>query len=131
MEEVEILRGKAKTFLKYAEEALERRDFDFACFSSEQAAQLFIKSVIWSWEVLRLHRVRGLLHLLGRSVPEMEKPITEFVEENREVLRALEDAYIASRYMPSTYTREDAEALVRLAEGLIEFIGRVLRECRH
>jgi len=133
MEEVEILRGRAKTFLKYAKEALERGDFDFACFSSEQAAQLFVKSVILELvgEVPRLHRVRELLYLLGRSVPEMEKPITEFVEENREALRALEDAYITSRYMPSMYTREDAEALVKLAEDLIEFIGRVLRECRH
>ncbi|MEM3680033.1 MAG: HEPN domain-containing protein [Metallosphaera sp.] len=129
MEEVEILRGRAKTFLKYAKEALEREDFDFACFSSEQAAQLFVKSVILELvgEVPRLHRVRELLHLLSRSVPEMEKPITEFVEENREALRALDDAYITSRYMPSMYTREDAEALVRLAEDLIEFIGRVLR----
>jgi len=61
----------------------------------------------------------------------MEKPITEFVEENREVLRTLDDAYITSKYMPSMYTREDAEALVRLAEDLIEFIGNVLRECNH
>jgi len=51
----------------------------------------------------------------------MEKPITEFVEENREVLMALEDAYITCRYMSSMYTCEDAEALVRLAEDLIEF----------
>ena len=133
MEDVEILRGRAKTFLKYAKGTLERGDFDFACFSSEQAAQLFIKSVILELvgEVPRLHRVRELLYLLGRSVPEMEKPITKFIEENREVLRALDDAYITSRYMPSTYTREDAEALVRLAEDLIEFMGRVLRECRH
>jgi len=75
--------------------------------------------------------VRELLYLLSKSVPEMEKPITKFIEENREVLRTLDDSYITSRYMPSTYTREDAEALVGLAEDLIEFMGRVLRECRH
>ena len=94
MEEVEILRGRAKTFLKYAKEALERGDFDFACFSSEQAAQLFIKSVILELvgEVPRLHRVRELLYLLGRSVPEMEKPITKFIEENRDCLLYTSDA---------------------------------------
>ncbi|MEM1830701.1 MAG: HEPN domain-containing protein [Candidatus Nezhaarchaeales archaeon] len=133
MEEVEILRGRAKTFLKYAKEALERGDFDFACFSSEQAAQLFVKSVILELvgEVPRLHRVRELLYLLSRSVPEVEKPITKFIEENREGLRALDDAYIASRYMPYTYTREDAETLVRLAENLIELLSRVSRKCKH
>jgi len=31
---------------------------------------------------------------------------------------------------PSPYTREDAEALVKLAEDLIEFMSRVLRKCR-
>ncbi|MEM4004037.1 MAG: HEPN domain-containing protein [Desulfurococcaceae archaeon] len=133
MEEVEILRGRAKTFLKYAKEALERGDFDFACFSSEQAAQLFVKSVILELvgEVPRLHRVRELLYLLSRSVPEVEKPITKFIEENREGLRALDDAYITSRYMPYTYTREDAETLVRLAENLIELLSRVSRKCKH
>ncbi|MEM2179167.1 MAG: HEPN domain-containing protein [Candidatus Methanomethylicaceae archaeon] len=133
MEEVEILQGRAKTFLKYAKEALKRGDFDFACFSSEQAAQLFVKSVILELigEVPRLHRVRELLYLLSKSVPEMEKPITKFIEENREVLRTLDDAYITSRYMPSTYTCEDAEMLVKLAEDLIEFLSRVLRECKH
>jgi len=133
MEEVEILQGRAKTFLKYAKEALKRGDFDFACFSSEQAAQLFVKSVILELigEVPRLHRVRELLYLLSKSVPEMEKPITKFIEENREVLRTLDDAYITSSYMPSTYTHEDAEALVKLAEDLIEFLSRVLRECKH
>jgi len=96
MEEVEILRGRAKTFLKYAKEALERGDFDFACFSSEQATQLFVKSMILELvgEVPRLHRVRELLYLLSRSVPKAEKPITKFIEENREGLRALDDAYI-------------------------------------
>jgi len=120
MEEVEILRGRAKTFLKYAKEALERGDFD-------------VKSVILELvgEVPRLHRVRELLYLLSRSVPEVEKPITKFIEENREGLRALDDAYITSRYMPYTYTREDAETLVKLAENLIEFLSRVSRKCKH
>jgi len=123
MEEVEILRGRAKTFLKYAKEALERGDFDFACFSSEQASQLFVKSVILELvgEVPRSHRVGELLYLLSKSVPEMEESITEFVRRNREALRALDDAYITSRYLPSTYTREDADVLVKLAEDLIEF----------
>lgn len=133
MEEVEILRERAKTFLKYAKEALERGDFDFACFLSEQAAQLFVKSVMLELvgEIPRSHRVRELLHLLSKSVPEMEESITEFVRRNREALRALDDAYITSRYLPSTYTREDADVLVKLADDLIEFLGRVSRKCKH
>ncbi|MGQ9719222.1 MAG: HEPN domain-containing protein [Nitrososphaerales archaeon] len=133
IEEIGILRRRAETFLRYAKEALKHGEFDFACFSSEQAAQLFIKSVMLelTGEVPRLHRVRETLHLLLKSVPETEKSVYKFIEKNREKLRALDDAYITSRYLPSVYTSEDAETLVKLAEDLIEFIDKVLKECRH
>jgi HEPN domain-containing protein len=71
-----------------------------------------------------------LLYLLSKSVPEMEKPITEFVKKNKEKLRALDDAYITSICLPSLQTHEDAEMLVRLAEDLIQFMNKVLKECR-
>ncbi|MEM0267109.1 MAG: HEPN domain-containing protein [Thermofilaceae archaeon] len=132
IEEVEILRRRALTFLNHAREAVERGEFDFACFSSEQAAQLFVKSVMLELvgETPRSHRVRELLHLLSRLAPEAEEPVTEFVRRNREALRALDDAYIASRYLPSAYTREEAEAFVKLAESLIELVSEVLERCK-
>jgi len=132
MEEIGTLRRRAETFLRHAREALENGEFDFACFSSEQAAQLFVKSAMLelTGEVPRLHRVREMLYLLGKSLPEMEKVISEFIKENRERLRALDDAYIASRYLPSVYIREEAEMLVKLAENMIRLVDRVLKECR-
>lgn len=53
-------------------------------------------------EVPRLHRVRGILSLLGSSVPEAEGVVSSFVKRNRERLRALDEAYITSRYLPFT-----------------------------
>jgi len=129
MEEVEILRRRALTFLNHAREAVEREEFDFACFSSEQAAQLSVMLELVG-ETPRPHRVRELLHLLSRLAPEAEEPVTEFVRRNREALRALDDAYIASRHLPSAYTREEAEALVKLAESLIELMSEVLKRCK-
>ncbi|MEM1510325.1 MAG: HEPN domain-containing protein, partial [Thermofilaceae archaeon] len=110
-----------------AREAVEREEFDFACFSSEQAAQLSVMLELVG-ETPRPHRVRELLHLLSRLVPEAEEPVTEFVRRNREALRALDDAYIASRHPPSAYTRE--EAFVKLAESLIELMSEVLKRCK-
>ncbi|MEM2617852.1 MAG: HEPN domain-containing protein [Thermofilaceae archaeon] len=126
MEEVEILRRRALAFLNHAGEAVEREEFDFACFSSEQAAQLSVMLELVG-ETPRPHRVRELLHLPSRLVPEAEEPATEFVRRNREALRALDDAYTASK-LPSAYTRE--EALVKLAENLIELMGEVLKRCK-
>jgi HEPN domain-containing protein len=133
IEEIKILKRRAETFLRHAKEALEHEEFDFACFSSEQAAQLFIKSMMLelTGEVPRLHKVREMLYLLSKSVPEMEKQIIEFVEKNKEKLRALDDAYITSRYLPSVCTNEEAEMLVKLAEDLIKFVDKVLKECKH
>ncbi|MBI3023020.1 MAG: HEPN domain-containing protein [Thaumarchaeota archaeon] len=41
-----ILRKRARTFLRHAGESVKTKEFDFACFSAEQAAQLFVKSAI-------------------------------------------------------------------------------------
>ena len=126
IEEVEILRRRALTFLNHAREAVERGEFDFARLSSEQAAQLSVMLEL-AGETPRPHRARELLHLPSRLVPEAEEPATEFVRRNREALRALDDAYTASK-LPSAYTRE--EALVKLAENLIELMGEVLKRCK-
>lgn len=131
-EEARILRTRAETFLKHAKQALEREEYDFACFSSEQAAQLFIKCAMLELvgEVPRLHRVRELLSLFGSSIPEVGMLISEFIKERRENLRALDDAYITSGYLPFPYTHEDAEVLVNLAEDVINITEKVLKECR-
>lgn len=131
-EEVRLLRRRARAFLKYAEEALSDGEYDFVCFASEQAAQLFTKSVMLELigEIPRLHRLRDILSLLGSSIPEAEDVISGFVEENRERLRALDEAYITSRYLPFKYEREDAERLLNVSKEVIRLGERVLGECR-
>lgn len=126
--EIEILRERAGAFFRHAKEAIERGEYDFACFSSEQAAQLAIKSTMLRLigEIPRLHRIRELLHLLGTSVPTSERLIHQFVSKNNEGLRALEDTYITSRYIPTSYTREEAEALLKLAQRIMGLMEEVL-----
>lgn len=131
-QEVKLLRRRADTFLRHAKEALEHGEFDFACFSSEQASQLMVKSAMLELlgEIPRMHRVRELLYSLANSVPGSEPSISRFVKKNREGLMALDEAYIASRYMPFKYEDEDAKGMVRLTEEVFQLVRKVLKKCR-
>jgi HEPN domain-containing protein len=130
--EVNILRGRAAAFMRHAELALRDGEYDLSCFASEQASQLFVKSVMLEvvGEMPRVHGVREMLAVLVASVPEAEEPVSEFVKGNRDKLRALDDAYISSRYLPSTYQREDAEELVETARRILRLGEEMLRKCR-
>ncbi len=130
--EVDTLRGRAAAFLRHAEAALRDGEYDFSCFASEQASQLFMKSVMLEivGEMPRVHSVRELLTALATSVPEAKELISKFVKGNRDKLRALDDAYISSRYLPSTFYREDAEGLVETARGIFRLGEEILGKCR-
>ena len=130
--QVDLLRKRAEAFMRYAEAALRDGEYDFSCFASEQASQLFMKSVILEviGEIPRVHSLREMLGVLAASVPEAEELISGFIRNNRDKLRALEDAYISSRYLPSTYQREDAEELVETARKIFQLGKEMLRKCR-
>ena len=51
--------------------------------------------------------------------------IEEFTHKNRVRLIALEDAYIIARYTPTTYTKEDAEDMISMAEETIRLTSKV------
>ncbi len=95
----------------------------------EQAAQLGVKSVIL--RILgytpRTHRVRELLAVLAGALSSLNKSslasrIKGFVEENRETLRFIEEAYTGSRYLYKVYEREDAEKSLRVVEKLLNLL---------
>ena len=90
---------------------------------SEQASQLYIKSVVLelTGETLRSHSLRQLLRSLRDLVPQGER-IEEFIRQHRGLLVRLEDAYIVSRYVVREYEEDEAEELVKFAEVLIGFV---------
>jgi len=123
-QEVETLRRRAYDFLNEAHEALARERYDLSCFFSEQAVQLYVKSVLLErvGDYPRLHHLRALLSELakGASFKELE----EFIRDNRVSLSNLEDAYLIARYTTKTYLKEDAEDMIRLAETAISTVKR-------
>lgn len=68
--------------------------------------------------------------LLADLLPEAKDVVSEFVRNNREKLRALDDAYITSRYLPSKYHREDAEELLETSKEIFKLGERILEKCR-
>ena len=124
-DEVEALRRRAGDFLELAREALRMENNDISCFLSEQAAQLHLKSVLLEevGDYPRTHSIRNLLAEISKGL--RGEKIEEFTHKNRVRLIALEDAYIIARYTPTTYTKEDAEDMISMAEETIRLTSEV------
>lgn len=124
MNEVSLLRRRARGFLDASLERLKKKDYDVAVFLAEQGAQLFLKSKILEvlGEIPRTHSIRASLAVL-RNV--YGSRIDEFVKERRKLLEDLDDAYLLSRYFFKTYTAEEACDLVKLAWEVVEFVEKL------
>jgi len=130
---VNTLKERIRLFYMYTCEALERRHYDLALFYAEQAAQLRAKALILIERralCRRLHSVRELLGLLSKLLDSMGRSdlselLRRISEEYRDAFRVLEEAYTASRYLPKTYEREDAEKAIRAVDAMLEALNRV------
>ena len=107
-----------------AREALARERYDLSCFFSEQAVQLYVKSVLLErvGDYPRLHHLRALLSELAKGASSKE--LEEFIQDNRASLSNLEDAYLIARYTTKTYLKEDAEDMVKLTQTVISTVKR-------
>ncbi|HDI75574.1 MAG: DNA-binding protein [Thermoprotei archaeon] len=125
-EEVELIKRRSLKMLDYAKKCLSSGDYDLASFLAEQAAQLYLKSILLeiTGEMPRTHVIRQLLHVL-RELAKNKEQVDEFTRKNRRLLVGLEEAYLAARYFHRIYEREEAEELVKFAEEVIEFAENI------
>ncbi len=123
IDEIRLLRRRSKAFLERAMDSLNSGDYDIASFLSEQAVQLYLKSLLLEklGDYPRTHSLSTLL-AITKKVPSCER-ITELLERNKTEIRLMEDSYIASRYLMREYTREEAEVLVNLAREVLKLGG--------
>ncbi|WP_461863716.1 HEPN domain-containing protein [Thermococcus sp.] len=128
-EEVEFLRKRAKTFWENGEYLMKLEKYDIASFHFEQAVQLELKAILlqYSGERYRTHSIRNLLEAIGETFDEEEK-VRGFIRKHRNDIKALEDAYIDTRYEPVVYRDYDAEAVKKTAEMVLEFAGSLVKE---
>jgi len=118
MDEVAILR-RTKAFLNRALDSLEAKDYDVASFLSEQAVQLYLKSLLLEelGDYPRTHSISTLLTILGKV--EKYKNVAKILEIKKREIRLMEDAYISSWYLVRKFEEEEAQTLIKLAKEII------------
>jgi len=123
-EEIEILLKRAEVFKRDAENDFKNKNFDICMFHLEQAAQLLIKAKLLEIKgsFQRTHSLRTLLLELAESWKKEE--IKKFIEENKEVLRDLERAYISSRYIYEEFFEEEVKRAFEVVEKLKEMLWK-------
>ena len=118
---------RVEEFLEQGKFAYERGYYDLVMFNVEQFMQLELKSLLFSFigDYPRTHRLTQLFTEVMRLVNN-KCSISDFYNGNREMILLLEFAYIASRYMPPRFTKEDAEKALAIAERLNEVVRCLL-----
>ena len=125
-----MLLARSKMMLEEARDALRKKRYDVAVFLAEQGLQLYLKAQLYRLlgEYPRTHSIRRLLALLAKSLGGgAEEEIARFSREKRPFLSELEDVYIVARYMPRTYTEEDARDILGFVEEVIGLVEKLLR----
>lgn len=112
-EEAEILRRRAEAFLRNASRLIEEREWDLAMFSLEQYCQLILKYklLVRRGSYPRTHSLRRLIREVGEFSPD----ILDLIEDlgSLHYVARLEEAYIASRYLPYIYEEREVRDLYR------------------
>ena len=105
-EEAEVLRRRAESFLRNADRLVKEGEWDLAMFNLEQYCQLMLKYklLIKKGSYSRTHFPRRLIREIGELNSEI-LALVDDVDKLHYVAR-LEEAYIASRYLPYTYEEE-------------------------
>jgi len=112
-EEAEILRRRAESFLRNADKLIKEKEWDLAIFNLEQYCQLMLKYklLIKKGSYPRTYSLRRLIREIGELNPEILALIDD-VDKLHYVAR-LEEAYIASRYLPYAHEEKEVKDLYR------------------
>jgi HEPN domain-containing protein len=116
---------QAEKDLQHAKRSVVDRDFEWACFAAQQAAEKAVKALYQSVHIDSIgHSVSRMI----QSLPSELKPTEELVERAKE----LDKHYIPSRYPNSHpegapldyYTEPEARRAVEGAEEIVGFCKR-------
>ena len=113
LREAVVIRRLAEVFLRNAGRLLDEGEWDLAVFCLEQYGQLLLKYklLVKRGSYPRSHSLRRLVRELGEHVPKV-LVLVEDLDKLHYVAR-LEEAYIASRYLPYEYEEKEVRDLYR------------------
>lgn len=122
IEEAEIIKERAYAFLRNAERLFNDGEYDLAAFNIEQFCQLLLKYklLVKTGTYPRTHSILRLLRELGKLASE--KALTSFIDSQIMFLTRIEDAYIASRYLPRRYEKKEVKELLKFTKRFEEVI---------
>ena len=112
--EIEFLKRRAKRFYENALYNFEKGYYDLAMFNIEQAIQLLVEAKLLDLTGYfeKTHSIRRLLRDLSKVYKEDE--INEILEKYWLILKNLEYSYIASRYIPEEFRKDEIEEAIKL-----------------
>ena len=114
-EGAELIKRRAHDFLEEAEKLFADGKFDLCVFSLEQYCQLIVK-----YQLFRLSGSFPHTHSLKLLLSELSKykqSVRDLLSEKYIIyVGILEDAYIASRYLPREYTEVEAKELLKFVK---------------
>lgn len=113
LKEVNVLRRRAEAFLRNADRLLDEGEWDLAVFCLEQYCQLLLKYklLVKRGSYPRSHSLRRLIRELGEHAPKVLVLVKDL--DKLHYVARLEEAYIASRYLPYEYEEREVRDLYR------------------
>ena len=126
-EDIEILRERALSFMRNADRLIEEGEWDLAIFCIEQYCQLIFKYILLliRGSYPRTHSLRRLI----REVGDYDDRILKLIEDTDKLhyIARLEEAYIASRYLPYRYEENEVKDIYKF---VIEVFRPIVEEIR-
>jgi len=121
-----FLKKRAEIFFENAKTLFEQESYDIAAFNFEQATQLFLKHylLVKIKDFPKTHFITHLLKDIGRAYNN-EKKVRRFTEKNIRAIADLEQAYLASRYLPAEFYRPQVLIMEKFVKKLIVFLGKL------
>ncbi|MGC9174960.1 MAG: HEPN domain-containing protein [Thermoprotei archaeon] len=117
--EAALLKRRAEAFLRNAQSLFESGDYDLAMFSLEQHCQLLVKYYLFYLDGT-YPRTHSLTQLL-RELAKHNEGVSQLLHgESYLYVTKLEDAYVASRYIPREYDREEVGPTLRFVKEVFD-----------
>ncbi|MEM3442615.1 MAG: HEPN domain-containing protein [Candidatus Bathyarchaeia archaeon] len=119
---------QAKKDLEHAKKSIGGEDYEWSCFSAQQAAEKSVKAL---FQALRADAIGHSVSMLLKKIPKKYAPSEELINQ----AKILDRHFIPSRYPNfhpegapmDYYTKEDAEEAVEIAEKIVRFCEDKIR----
>lgn len=118
-ETAEILRKRAESFLKNAEELVSKGVYDLAAFNVHQFVEIYLKYKLYVLigDYPKTHSIKKLLRDIGAAVGKSDE-IRKLLENNIDRIGYLEAVYLTSRYIPVEFEKIEVENLIKTAKEI-------------